>query len=596
MSIEARFNGGAYGRVETASTPASFSYVDQYGIPKEMRRQFETEIASEIEKWTQSLSTVNEGSYDLFNRSRWEKERHTFAIMSKCAWAIENEEVLSTLADVTEALMFNKCSFGVKSDPDQEDIWNQWAADVDLDSRLREIARETFKVSQVYVGLFWEERSYKVRDDRIQDILREFKQDILAKRADALRQMQMPGQEVPEPQVPAEPKGPGRGNRTRKKTYDLVVPTAFTIFDPTKVLPVGSMVFGRERFAYIASSAEATEFDRALTGEINDPTVRQMIVGRYTPTEADIQTCGELGIDSRNLFLFRESALFRFNLTKSNYERFAPIRLKSILPILEMKDHLRNSDRASLIGNTNFIVVIRKGTDKLPAHPAEIENLQDQARVIARLPVLVGDHRLSVDIVAPPLDNTLIESRWQVLDSRLVFRALGTFTPLVQGGNSSGSGVSEMSRIVARGLENRRHMLVRALERHVFSLIMEVNDDLKEAPALEFNPRRISLDVDQDIVQAILKLRDRGDISRETTLEELDFDQDVELVRRAREKVRYDEVFQSQTPYGSPQTNPYNPQLQQAPQQSPEQSPPEGGRPPGVKEDEPRNGKGDVKA
>ena len=38
-------------------------------------------------------------------------------------------------------------------------------------------------------------------------------------------------------------------------------------------------------------------------------------------------------------------------------------------------DRARAEDRAALIGNTNFIVVITKGTDKLPAKPAEIANL-----------------------------------------------------------------------------------------------------------------------------------------------------------------------------------------------------------------------------
>jgi len=336
-----------------------------------------------------------------------------------------------------------------------------------------------------------------------------------------------------------------------------------------------------------------------MRGDIVDATVMQLIEKKYDPTPADITACADVGVDSRNLWLLKENAVYRHSLTRAQYERFAPIRLKSVLPILELKQHQRNSDRASLIGNTNFIVVITKGTDKLPAKPAEIENLKEQARIIARLPVLVGDHRLEVKIVSPALDNTLQETRWNVLDSRLVFKALQSFQPIVQGGNSS-AGPSEMSRVVSQGLENRRHLLVRALERWVFREILKRNEGvLEEFPSLTFAPKRITLDFSADIMNAILKLRDRGDVSRETTLDEFDYDQDVEVVRRAREQTMYDEVFKSGTPFGSPQTNPYgtNPDgSPKPPGQAPDQPAPEGGRPPGVQESGPRVPKGQVKA
>lgn len=207
--------------------------------------------------------------------------------------------------------------------------------------------------------------------------------------------------------------------------------------------------------------------------------------------------------------------VFRYAHDQGHYELYAAVRLKPALELLEMKANLRASDRASLIGNTNFIVVITKGTDKLPAKPAEIANLQEQARVLARLPVPIGDHRLHVEIVAPPLDNTLMQSRWEVLDSRLVFAALRSYAPVVQGGNSSGTGVSEMGRVIAKGLENRRHMILRTLEKRIFKAIIDRNagvPDFDEMPSLRFTPKRISLDFSADIIGQILKLRDRGDI------------------------------------------------------------------------------------
>jgi hypothetical protein len=146
-------------------------------------------------------------------------------------------------------------------------------------------------------------------------------------------------------------------------------------------------------------------------------------------------------------------------------------------------------------------------------------------------------------------------------------------------------------------------MLVRALERYIFKLILDRNEGvLDERPQLEFAPKRITLDFKADIMGQILKLRDRGDISRETTLEELDYDQDREVLRRARERAEYDEVFTSATPFASPTQQPYatgqpgqpgQPGQQGQPNVGPNGQPrTEGGRPAGKTEETPRKPKG----
>jgi hypothetical protein len=617
----AQFEDERWGPVETATDTPSISYVNEhFERDEEMEALFEgtagrharREIASVIEKWSQSLAGVHRtATLDVFNRHRWEGANHTHAIMSQCAWAVENDDILSTLADVLEGLMWQKCRFELFDD-DQQDMWNQWAADVNLDACLRQMGREEFKVSQFYVGLWWEQRVYEVQDDSIEETIKEFER----KREELEHEKKVKARDeyiamfsgtegyIEPPEVPdLDKSGPGRGNRKRRKKFPVVVPTEMTIFDPTKVVPVGTLMFGRERFAYVADRGEDEAFSTVLSGEVVDDTVLRLIERKYVPTAADKQHCAEIGVDPNRLWLFRKDAVFRHTATKAEYERYASVRLKPALEILEMKQHLRASDRATLIGSTNFIVVITKGTDKLPAKPAEIANLQEQARVIARMPVLIGDHRLNVEIVAPKLDHTLQQSRWEVLDSRLVFKALQSYAPVVQGGNSSGTGVSEMSRVIAKGLESRRHMILRSLEKHVFREILRRNEgtDLEEFPSLAFTPKRISLDFNSDIIGQILKLRDRGDISRETTLEELDFDQDVEVVRRANERVVYDRVFESQTPFSSPTQNPYG--VSQPPPGQPPGTPPgapannigpngqprtEGGRPSGAKDEEKR--------
>lgn len=564
-------------------TPGNITYINEAGVPENVVDDLKSnrDIANAIEQWSQSLNAAARTGMPgigSFSEHALKTYKGVFGQMSQCSWAVENDDILSTLADVVESLSFQKLRFELY-DPEQQDIWNQWAKMVDLDTFMRQATRELFKVSQVYVGMWWDRTIMTVRKDRVNDTLNELEKEAEEERRRAA------GEEEPESE---EKSGPGRGKYPRPRKFALNLPTALTVFDPTKIVPVGTLLFGRERFAYVADENEEDVFPRVMRGEVPDPTVQQMVVGKYTPSSSERKEFGDLGINVNRLWLMHPQAVFRHTLTRAQYERFAPVRLRSVLPVLEMKGHLRASDRASLVGNTNFIIVITKGSDKLPAKAAEIENLQEQAKVIARLPVLVGDHRLEVKIVAPVLDNTLIESRWEVLDSRLVFKALNTFQPTIQGGNSSSS-IKEVSRVVARGLESRRHMLVRAMERRIFTEIMAQNDGMiTEFPSLEFSPRRISLDFSTEIINGVLKLRDRGDISRETTLEELDYDQDVEVLRRARETVRYDTVFQSQTPYSSPGTTPYGANSNIGPNGQPRT---EGGRPPGVTEEEPREAK-----
>ena len=562
------------------------NYVNEAGVPEDVMKELRSnqDVANAIEKWSQSLALDAEPTVPTlrsFASGKAATHKGIFGQMSQCAWAVEADDILSTLADVVEALTFQKVHFEL-FEQDEQDVWNQWAAMVDLDSVLRQANRELFKVSQVYIGMWWSKEILTVREDRIESVVQQMAED-------ERKRKQAEGGLPEGEEDKKKSAGPGRGNYKRQKKYALELPSALTIFDPTKIVPVGNLMFGRERFAYVASSDESEGFDQTMKGKVADATVMQLIERKYTPSKGERQEFEALGVDCERLWLMRSDAVFRHTLTRAHYERFAPVRLRSALPVLEMKGHLRSSDRSSLVGNTNFIVLVTKGSDKLPAKQNEIEHLQEQAKVIARLPVLVGDHRLNVSIISPALDNTLQQSRWEVLDSRLVFKALNTFQPTVQGGNSSGS-IKEMSRIVARGLEGRRHMLVRAFERHIFKTVMEKNEGtITESPSMTFTPKRIALDYSAEVITQILKLRDRGDISRETTLEELDYDQDIEVLRRQRERIGYDPVFQSQTPHSSPTSNPYSSNENNlGPNGQPRT---EGGRPVGVVEEEPRTTK-----
>lgn len=184
--------------------------------------------------------------------------------------------------------------------------------------------------------------------------------------------------------------------------------------------------------------------------------------GTYTPSQEEAGALGKLGVDTSRLLLMNPDFVFRHTLTRPDYERFADIRMKSLFTILDMKRQLMQADRAHLIGAANYILLIRKGGKDEPALPEEMANLRENYNFIAKMPVIISDHRLNIDIIAPKTDFVLDGSKYEVLDSRILARLLGTLT--VGGKGQRNETQETLSSAVARTMENRRHMLKRTLE------------------------------------------------------------------------------------------------------------------------------------
>jgi hypothetical protein len=425
--------------------------------------------------------------------------------------AVESDDVVSGVADSTESLVFNRMSF-LTEDEDEEDVWNQIAADLDLDSRLREMWRELFIYSQFYSVIWWGTKSYKVRGKT------------------------------------------SAGNARRKEFNNLRVPLGLTMLDPLKVVPVGGLLFNQEKLAYLSDPSERDMLDAAAANDPEaDPLARQLILSRYQPNLVEARQLMLDGIPLTYLYLLNPDNVFRHTATRSQYQRFAAVRMKSVFELLDLKAQLKQMDRAMLLGGTNFIVLVKKGTDQRPATPKEVNALQAQVRTVARVPVIVGDHRLSVEIVTPKTDNTLAPERYNGLDARITARLYQMFMTGNYRAGAQGDDSIKLAMVVARGMESRRRQLRRQLEAKVLRPTTARNDQFSEEPKLRFHPARIELTFDAAMVQFLIDCRDRGDISRETYLNEIDVDQADEAMLRKREKARYDSTF---TPTNVPFTAP----------------------------------------
>lgn len=448
----------------------------------------------------------------LFERDRYVTPSRIYDQMRVAQDAAESDDIVAGVLESTEALAFNRMSIEC-DDEDEQNVWNQIIADIDLDARIREMWRELFVVSQFYVAQWWGQKDYKVQGR--------------SKETGVARKKQFPG---------------------------LQVPTSLSILDPLKVAPVGNFMFNQEQLAWIADDIEGYEIAQVLQNtDDGDETVRRLLTSRYEPDFLESRRLGALGVNMRNLFTLNPEMVWRYTATRSQYRVFADIRMRSIFELLDLKHILREMDRAHLLGATNFILLVKKGSPDRPPKPEELANLQASMRTLSQVPVIVGDHRIDIEIITPTVDYTLNAEKHNMIDTRITARLYGMFMTGGFAGTRADDSI-KLARIVARGLESRRQMLKQAIERNVLMPIYERNPQLTTIPSLEFHPTHIALDFDAGLAAFFMDLRDRREISRSTLLEQVDLDEDKEARTRQRESKDYDDIFHSISALNDPET------------------------------------------
>lgn len=225
--------------------------------------------------------------------------------------------------------------------------------------------------------------------------------------------------------------------------------------------------------------------------------------------------------------------------------------MKSIFPLLDLKHQLREMDRAWLLGGINFIVLVTRGSDTIPTTRQEVEGTAAQVRGQSKSPIIVTDHRINIEIITPDVEHVIDPKKWAVLDERIMARLWGTFqmsSELSERENSSSLG-----KVISQGLQSRRHMLKRTMEKEIIQRTLDLEGELDEEVKIEFSPRRMQIEQDAALATVLQELRDRGDISRETLLSEFNYDQGLEAVRREIEDERYKNIFKPvNVPFDSP--------------------------------------------
>lgn len=471
------------------------------------------QFASQLGSWVKQAKAITNRS-SLFDRAAYAAPDNPYDQMRIARRAVASDDVVGGVAEVMEGLAFD----GVKwesDDPDDTDVFNQMAAEQGLDRLVRAIFRETFTCSQTALGFWWDRGTFTVR-------------------------------------------GETRKGNKRKKVYEVWYPKAITTLDITKVVPVGMMQFGQERLAWQATQEEIGQYTQVLDGMLIDELMTRFYAGQYTPADPEeIQELTAVKVDISRLVLLNDAYVKRFTSTRQDYQRFADVRLKRVFKALDLKQQLMEADRVALIGAANYILLVKKGDKDDPAYPEEIANLRENFDYVAKLPVIFSDHRLTIDIVAPKTDFTLNPEKYDVLDNRIASSLLGLFGAMgSRSGNRSDNSLQE-GRLVARNLENQRHLIRRFLEREIAKAVVEHPRNAGvftgREPNLTFVPGRIALDADTGWAQSIVQLRTMNELSRESTLEYFGFDQAVEAMRRELEAdLGLDDTFKTQVPFSSP--------------------------------------------
>jgi len=480
------------------------------GLDKGMRQ-----MAYQLQSWVNNMRAVT-GQASLFDRGKYVSNDNVFTQMLTARAAVKDDDICSAVAELTEGMAFS----GVKwesSDWDTTDLFNQMAAEQDLDSLVRKIWREEFTYSQAVCAFWWDMGEFTVRGS-----------------TDA-------------------------GNKKKRKVK-VWYPRAITMLDPVKVVPVGLLAFGQERLAWKATRQESIAYNAIVTGDLQDELMERFYTGQYIPRDGDeMQELTSLQIDVSQLLLLDDRYVARHTTTKPDYERFPDVRLRSVFRLLDLKQQLMESDRVSLIGAANYILLVKKGDKDDPAYPEEIANLKEHYQTLAKLPVIFSDHRLNIEIISPKTDFTLKADRYDVLDNRIAARLLNTLNSAGSSAGQRSDNTLTMSRPVARSMEGHRHQIRRFLERQIAKAVVEHPKNAgvftEGAPSMAYTPPNIQLDEDNGVAQVLMQARTTGDLSRESFLDYFGFDQEVEAMRVKLESDKYDDIFQTRVPFDSPSNN-----------------------------------------
>jgi hypothetical protein len=328
-------------------------------------------------------------------------------------------------------------------------------------------------------------------------------------------------------------------------------------------IPQGRLAqFLREYFSDSITAAKRRELQK------QDPVAAALFTRKIKPSELDDDDT--LGFGD-GIYALNPTMVARSTMPKGMWKYPRPPLTRN-LPLIEAKRLLNVMDHALLQGGTNYIIVVKKGSDARPALQPEVDALRETVKRAARQGVLVGDHRLSLDIVTPDLKHLLDPDKRRMIGRKL---ALGLLRIPEFGSDETGQSISTFTELLQKVITHDRNELRDHIHAHVWNKTMERNANVfgrTDRPTIWF-PKLI-LTGFQFFSDYLLKMYDRGDLPRRYMVEFGGFEYDAVKAQKEREvDAGHDDIFQPPAvPFSSPANGPGG---------SPGPQDNGGGRPPG---------------
>lgn len=284
---------------------------------------------------------------------------------------------------------------------------------------------------------------------------------------------------------------------------------------------------------------------------VQEPVAAALFTGKYEVPWND----GDPISRGQTLYTLNQSMVHRTTFPKGAMPYPRPLLTRNFA-LLEAKRLLNILDYSLLQGGTNYIVIAKKGTDQMPAQQHEVDNLVEQVRHASRSGVMVGDHRMSLEIVTPKLDELLNANKRKLIGRKLKM-GLMRQTEEVPGDTGNQGAANEME-LTARVISSDRRKIISHAQAAFYDQTAQRNRIVfpMGAPTI-WAPKIILTNVAQ-FWQNLLQARDRGDIPRRWVVEALGYDYEAALAEREREIARGDDEIL--TPGSVPFSNPGQPQ------------------------------------
>lgn len=349
------------------------------------------------------------------------------------------------------------------------------------------------------------------------------------------------------------------GESSRPKSASVAVPQV-GVLAAENIRVLGNDTFGTGTLAYVPENERLRRWLEEYFSPTTTPArkhqmgledrvsanlfVRPITIDPFTLEEPSLYSTGG------TLYVLNPKVVKRVTMPKGQWKDPRPMLTRNF-PLLEAKRLLNILDFALLQGGSNFIVVAKKGSDQRPAKGNEIANLREVVRRASKVGLIVGDHRLSFEIITPKLDELLNASKRRLIGRKMVMAMMRVAEHSTE--NSTTEGMQAEMEIFARVMSWDRATLARHVQRTVYKETATRNSQYLKGPATLWFPK-ILLQGLQYWSETVLKLRDRGDISRKSAVQAAGFDYDAELAQRGRELANGDDetLIPGSVPHNSP--------------------------------------------